>query len=153
MQSCRTFEKGQPMNQDWQLCTEPEAMIARLKGTASNRQLRLFACACCRLIWPLIGDKQLRTVVETAERYADGLVGPAMLEAAKRAAPSVPRSGMAGWLAAWAALEAAGEDAKLAAAWAPVTAAEAAAEAAARSALAIDATAPAEEVAASVWRS
>lgn len=42
------------------------------KGLADERRLRLFACACCRAVWHLLGDRQHRKLVLVAERYADG---------------------------------------------------------------------------------
>jgi hypothetical protein len=38
----------------------------------ANRKLRLFGCACCRRIWPILNRKKLRQAIEVAERFADG---------------------------------------------------------------------------------
>jgi hypothetical protein len=39
---------------------------------ASDRKLRLFGCACCRLRWDLLPDDSWRWAVEASECYADG---------------------------------------------------------------------------------
>jgi hypothetical protein len=59
--------------QEWLVCTDPEPGLEFLKGKASDRQLRLFACACCRCIWHLLYEERSRNAVETVERYVDGL--------------------------------------------------------------------------------
>jgi hypothetical protein len=38
----------------------------------AERKLRLFGCACCRRMWPLLNRKKLRDAIEVAERFADG---------------------------------------------------------------------------------
>jgi hypothetical protein len=48
------------------------------RGRKHDRQLRLFACACARRLWPLLGELGRRGV-EASERYADGLAGPVEL--------------------------------------------------------------------------
>src|SRR5262249_19147394 len=83
--------------QEWLGGTDPEPMLDFLRGRASDRKLRLFACACGRPSCSLPGDDWrrmakdrrntaqvemakaeadlARQAVELAERYADGLIG------------------------------------------------------------------------------
>ncbi len=59
---------------EWVTCADPTRMLDFLvAGPASNRKLRLFACACCRRIWHLLPEAVCRDAVALAERYADGL--------------------------------------------------------------------------------
>jgi hypothetical protein len=52
----------------------------------SDRKLRLWAAACCRLCWGLLKDKRSRAAVEAAEQFADGRVTAADLAAVGRGA-------------------------------------------------------------------
>jgi hypothetical protein len=61
------------------------AMIDYLQGTGSARKLRLFACACCRRVWHLLG-KVSRQSVLVAERYADGAATLEEVSAARESA-------------------------------------------------------------------
>jgi hypothetical protein len=56
---------------DWLSCTDPERLLEFLRGKASERKLRLFACACCRRVWPMLRPNQ-QHAVEMAEKFADG---------------------------------------------------------------------------------
>jgi hypothetical protein len=55
-----------------------QAMVWTLRGTkvthtkAGRRKLRVFACACCRLVWDMLNNPVLRQSVEVAERFAEG---------------------------------------------------------------------------------
>lgn len=61
---------------EWMTCQEPQELLAFLceSRKASDRKLRLFACACCRHVWQLLTDKRAQTALEMAEQVADQLV-------------------------------------------------------------------------------
>lgn len=56
---------------EWLTCNDPYEMLTWLRGRASARKLRLFACGGCRLSWGSLPEGS-RTAVETSERFADG---------------------------------------------------------------------------------
>jgi hypothetical protein len=75
---------------EWLTATSPERMLeyvwrhhrrTRLRGC--RRQLRLFACACCRRAWHLLPQRQLTRALQVCERYADGRAGGAERSAAR----------------------------------------------------------------------
>src|SRR4051812_8998586 len=82
----------------WLRCHDPNEMLRamhpraanrkgpKLPGPCSPRKQRLFACACCRKYWDLLTDERSRRAVETAEQFADGLVGKEALAKADAAA-------------------------------------------------------------------
>jgi len=116
---------------DWQSCADPGPMLADLGSRASERKLRLFACACCRAVWHLIGNPHCRAAVLVAEQFADGQATAEELAGAeKRAQESRSVFGDANLAAAWAvhadASEAAAQCSTLAAEFLSHTAAEAA---------------------------
>jgi hypothetical protein len=59
----------------WLACTDPAPMLEFLSGKASERKLRLFACACCRRVWDSWQPNDLHPALLTCEAFADGLVG------------------------------------------------------------------------------
>jgi hypothetical protein len=71
---------------EWLACTDLAAMLDFLRYRATERQFRLFACACCRAIWPSLDRESSRTAVAVAEAFADDQVGRKELKAARKAA-------------------------------------------------------------------
>jgi hypothetical protein len=61
--------------QEWLACDAPDRMLLFLTAAASDRKLRLFACACCRRLWDLLPEGPSRHAVEASERFADGEIG------------------------------------------------------------------------------
>jgi hypothetical protein len=66
----------------WLNSADPLAMLDLLGNQASERKLRLFACACCRRVWDLLTEQQSRDAVEAAELYAEGALDEAALTSA-----------------------------------------------------------------------
>jgi hypothetical protein len=50
------------------------------RGHASDRKIRLFGCACCRLIWDLFPDPRNRDMVVAIEDHPDGSFSDPELE-------------------------------------------------------------------------
>jgi hypothetical protein len=80
---------------EWLACEEPTDMLLfirqhrGMRRQKKQRKQRLFSVACCRRIWPLIGDARLRSCVEVAERFADGRATSEELRAAEAEASAV----------------------------------------------------------------
>lgn len=68
---------------EWLASMAPTEMLALLDGKVSDRQLRLFVCACCRMLWDDRWPHSTRRAIEVAERFADGLVNPSSLNNAR----------------------------------------------------------------------
>lgn len=56
---------------EWNGCADPRPMLQFLHRKQSRRKQRLFACACCRLVWERI-PPAWKPAVEVSEAYADG---------------------------------------------------------------------------------
>ena len=65
---------------EWLVSSEPHKMLEFLQGKASDRKMRLFACACCRRIVTLLLNNDVRqsclTALAHSEAFADGLIPP-----------------------------------------------------------------------------
>lgn len=70
--------------QDWMTCTDPWSMSAFLNDKASPRKLRLFACACCRMLPYSSKDDRFQQALGASERYADGQTTKAALKRARQ---------------------------------------------------------------------
>lgn len=85
---------------EWRTSIDPEAMLSHVLPWASERKLRLFACACCRHIWGLLRAERARHAVETSERYADGAASLKQLKAASGDTTGISAAELAaGWCA------------------------------------------------------
>lgn len=52
------------------------------EGPSSPRKLRLYLCSCCRSVWDFLIEQESQLAVIVAEQFADGLLGPIVLEEA-----------------------------------------------------------------------
>jgi hypothetical protein len=85
-------------------------MLTFLRGKAGDRQLRLFACSCCRSVLGFVPVGPCRDALEVAERFADGRATRDELAAVRaRAVAAATHS------ASWAACETANPSAMQAA--------------------------------------
>jgi hypothetical protein len=73
----------------WLNSHDVQAMLGAVRGRASQRKLRLFACGCCRAVWHLIPDPRNHHAVEVAEGFADGAADRGQLAAACAASAGV----------------------------------------------------------------
>src|SRR5205823_1041234 len=87
---------------DWLAEGDPGVLLGWARGRASERKLRLFACACCRALGEHLTGEAGRRAVEVAEAFADGKVAAWELERARRrstspvsAAAALPDAGRA----------------------------------------------------------
>ena len=59
---------------EWLACGGTVSLCEELRFGPSKRKLRLFAAACLRRVWPLLGHEATRLAVEACEQYADCLI-------------------------------------------------------------------------------
>jgi hypothetical protein len=109
----------------WLLCSEPERMLAFLRRCgrcAGERKLRLFACACCRVLPDRLVPAACRAALATAELHADGRCSAAEWAAAQADARAARRAAVPArhpkLVSAWVAHKAAEAVASALAPWA-----------------------------------
>jgi len=90
MRAQHTWENTEAAS--WNVQSGLRQTLRDLQVKASQRKLRLFACACCRYAWYYLGTDFNRGAVEVAERYADGLADKAELSRAESAATGAARA-------------------------------------------------------------
>lgn len=87
---------------EWLVCKGPLKMWRFLRGKGTERQRRLFICACARHVWHLLTEKSLRRAVELAERFIDGQATQRQCERAHHKAMDATLDNEAFWTAVWA---------------------------------------------------
>jgi hypothetical protein len=60
--------------EEWLTCDRPPRMLYELSASMSDRQLRLFACACCRAAGHFVDATKLDEALSLIERFVDGKV-------------------------------------------------------------------------------
>jgi hypothetical protein len=82
--------------QQWLAGSDLGEMLHHLRDSASDRKLRLFACACCRRVWHLLTDPRSQQAVTLSEAFADGQADRVSLRTAcQRAFEAVTRGRLA----------------------------------------------------------
>jgi hypothetical protein len=81
--------------EEWLACRSYYAMLDYLSGYGSPRKLRLLACGCCRqpALFKMLQSQRADSLVDLAERFADGEVTWQELASAADAAPAGHVSG------------------------------------------------------------
>lgn len=88
----------------WLSRTDPTEMLSCLsRSGASTRKIRLFAVACCRHHWNLLGDPRSRNAPLAAELWADNHLSSVAIHQARAEAESAARDAPspAAWSAVW----------------------------------------------------
>jgi hypothetical protein len=89
---------------EWQVCTHPGMMLARVDREKHKRKLRLWSVAYCRSLWDKLPDEASRAAIQASEDYAERLIDKKLLKDAHRKAWDVYRrtGSQEAWFAAWA---------------------------------------------------
>jgi hypothetical protein len=82
---------------EWLSETDPQGLLPFVRGTTTDRKLRLTAVASCRKVWHLMADDRSRTAVEIAELLAEGAANEHQRAEAEAAALEAARAAFARW--------------------------------------------------------
>src|SRR5690349_11176582 len=66
---------------EWQVSDQRGPMLEAIRQIASDRKLRLFACASARSLLDLLSDRRARRLLDSVEQFADGLCDLAVIVA------------------------------------------------------------------------
>jgi hypothetical protein len=80
--------------EQWLACPEVGSLLCRaLELRASDRKMRLFGCACCRMFWHYLVQPVSKAAVEATEQFAIGEISAEdMYAAAEAAAAAIPEN-------------------------------------------------------------
>jgi hypothetical protein len=73
---------------EWLACGDPLRLLRAIPALPL-RKSELFACACCRSLWPKLTDTRTQRAVEVAEQFVDGAASDAELRDAVALARAV----------------------------------------------------------------
>ena len=74
---------------EWLAITDPAQILYEHRRSLSERQRKLYECACCRRVWHEFADVRSQQAVIAAERHADGFIDDEALEIAANLATEV----------------------------------------------------------------
>lgn len=56
---------------EWTTCTDLQTMLDMVDGRVTERKMRLFACAYCRIVWKRITDRHIKGLVRLSDQSAE----------------------------------------------------------------------------------
>jgi hypothetical protein len=71
---------------EWLTATDPAPMLKVVRDKASDRKLRLFGVACCRMVWQDFQEERIRRLVDVSEEFADGIANLQQLQSVRQEA-------------------------------------------------------------------